>query len=222
MTMIEGLESRVFLSTTPTAPVLFNPAVRADRLEVKAALLKFRSDIFACDAKLVRDTTALRKNTAKGDTSLDASLAQLHTDVQAMRSALRVDRLTESANALADESAIKLDIRQIIKDRGNATAVAADRVKLQADRIQLQNDLIAGLDSRVATRQAAEMTLSNDTDAIVNAANADPGASAAMKTAALTFGTDKATCNTTFAADLAGIAAARAQLVADLTAAQST
>lgn len=222
MAIIEGLESRVLLSATTAAPVLFNPTVKADRLAVKAALLKFRSDIFACDAKLLRDTTAIKKNLAKGDTSLDASFLQLHNDVKAMRSALRVDRLTESATALADESAIKLDIRQIIKDRGNATAVAADRVKLQADRIQLQNDLIAGLDSRVATRQAAEATLSNDVDAIVNAANADPNASAALKTAALTFATDKTTCNTTLAADLTGIAAARAQLVADLTAAQST
>jgi hypothetical protein len=219
--MIEGLESRVFLSATPAAPMLFNPRVRADRLAVRAALLKFRSDIFACDAKLLRDTTALKRNIAKGDTSLDASLAQLHTDVQAMRTALRVDRLTEAANALADESAIKLDIRQIIKDRGNVTALPADRAKLMADRIKLQNDLIAGLDSRVATRQAAQTTLSNDVSAIVTAANADPNASAALKTAAQTFSTDKTTCNTTLAADLAGIAAARTQLVADLTAAQS-
>ena len=222
MTMIEGLESRVFLSATPAAPLLFNATVKADRLAIKAALLKFRSDIFACDAKLLRDTIAIKKNLAKGDTSLDASFLQLHNDVKAMRTALRVDRLTESANALADESTIKLDIRQIIKDRGNATALAADHVKLRADRIQLQNDLIAGLDSRVATRQAAEATLSTDVDAIVTAANADPNASAALKTAAQAFATDKTTCNAMFAADLAAIAAARTQLVADLTAAQST
>ena len=222
MMMIEGLESRVFLSAAPTAPLLFNAAVKADRLAVKAALLKFRSDIFACDAKLLRDTTAIKKNLVKGDTSLDASFLQLHNDVKAMRSALRVDRLTESAAALADESAIKLDIRQIIKDRGNVTAEAADHTKLLADRIQLQNDLIAGLDSRVATRQAAEATLSTDVDAIVTAANADPNASAALKTAAQAFATDKTTCNAMFAADLAAIAAARTQLVADLTAAQST
>jgi len=222
MTMIEGLESRVFLSAAPAAPTLFNATVKADRLAVKAALLKFRSDIFACDAKLLRDTTAIKKNLAKGDTSLDASFLQLHNDVKAMRSALRVDRLTESANALADESTIKLDIRQIIKDRGNVTAEAADHTKLRADRIQLQNDLIAGLDSRVATRQAAEATLSTDVDAIVTAANADPNASAALKTAAQAFATDRTTCNATFAADLAAIAAARTQLVADLTAAQST
>ena len=220
MTMIEGLESRVLLSVTP-APVLFNSTIKADRLDVKAALLKFRSDIFACDAKLLRDTVGLRKNIAKGDTSLNASLSQLHTDVQAMRSALRVDRLTESANALADESAIKLDIRQIIKDRGNTTALVADRAKLLADRIKLQTDLIAGLDSRVATRQAAQATLSSDVDAIVTAADADPNASAALKAAAQTFATDRTTCNATFAADLAAIATARSKLVADLTAAQS-
>jgi hypothetical protein len=221
MAMIEGLESRVFLSVTP-APMLFNPTVRAQRLMVKADLLKFRSDIFACDAKLLRDRIAIRKDLAKGDTSLDASFLTLQNDVKTMRSALRVDRLTESANALADESVIKLDIRQIIRDRGNTTAEATDHTKLRADRIQLQNDLIAGLDSRIATRQAAETTISNDVSAIVTAANADPNASAALKAAAQTFATDRTTCLTTLSADLQAVAAARTTLVADLTAAQST
>lgn len=219
--MIEGLESRVFLSVTP-APMLFNATVKSDRLMVKADLLKFRSDIFACDAKLLRDRIAIRKDLAKGDTSLDASFLTLQNDIKTMRSALRVDRLTESANALADESAIKLDIRQIIRDRGNATAEVADHAKLLTDRIQLQNDLIAGLDSRIATRQAELPTISNDVDAIVTAANADPNASAALKAAAQTFATDRTTCITTLTADLGVIATARTQLVADLTAAQST
>lgn len=220
MAMIEELESRVFLSTTP-APVLFNNTVKADRLAVKAALLKFRSDIFACDSRLLRDTITIHRALAKGDTSLNAAFLTLHTDVQAMRTALRVDRLTEAANALADESVIKLDIRQIIRDRGNATAETADHTKLRGDRIQLQNDLIAGLDSRVATRQADEMTISAAAAAIVTAAQQDPNGTSALTTAAQTFATDRSTCLTTMSTDLQAIAAARTQLVADLTAAQS-
>src|SRR5207302_2604069 len=131
-------------------------------------------------------------------------------------------RLAEAANALADESAIKLDIRQILRDRGNPTALAADRAKLRTDRIQLQNDLIAGLDQRVATRQQFLTTISDDVDAIVTAANNDASASDALKAAAATFATDRTNCITTFTADLQAISAARAQLVSDLTAAQST
>lgn len=219
MAMIEGLESRVFLSVAPT---LFNATVKADRLAVKAALLKFRSDSFACDAKLLRDTIAIKKDLAKGDTSLVTPFQTLHDDVQAMRSALRVDRLTEAANALADESVIRLDIRQIIRDRANATAEAADHAKLMTDRIKLQTDLIAGLDSRIATRQGEETTISNDVSAIVTAANNDPNASSALKSAAQTFATDRTTCITTLTADLQAVAAARTTLVADLTAAQSS
>ena len=218
--MIETLESRTLLSVSPV-PVLFNATIRADRLAVKAELLKFRSDIFSCAAMLLRDTQAIRHNIAKGDTSLVAPFQQLHADLKAMRSALRVDRLTESANALADESVIKHDIIQIIKDRGNVTAEVADHAKLLADRIQLQNDLIAGLDSRIATRQADETTLSNDVDAIVTAANNDPNASAALLAAVTTFANDRITCLSTFTTDLQGIEAARTTLVNDLTAAQS-
>ena len=218
---IEGLESRVFLSTTPV-PVLFNPTIKADRLVVRADLLRFASDIFACDVKLFRDNRTINKDTAKGDTSLVAPFQTLHADVAAMQKALRLDRLTEAANALADESVIKLDIRQIIINRGNATAEAGDHAKLTSDRIKLQNDLIAGLDSRIATRLSYLSTISNDVSAVVTAADNVPNASAALKAAAATFATDRTTCLGTLTSDLQAIAAARANLVADLTAAQTT
>ena len=83
--MIETLESRTLLSVS-SVPVLFNPTIRADRLAVKAELLKFRSDIFSCQAMLLRDTQAIRHDLAKGDTSLVASFQQLHADTRAMRS----------------------------------------------------------------------------------------------------------------------------------------
>jgi hypothetical protein len=217
--LCEGLESRVLLSTTP--PV-FNPTVKADRLAIRAELLKFRSDIFACASTLLKDRIAINKDTAKGDTSLVGPFQTLRTDLNAFHTALREDRLAEAANALADESTIKLDLRQILIDKGNATALAADHAKLMTDRIQLQNDLIAGLDTRIATRQSYLPTISSDVDAIVTAANNDPNASDALKAAVATFSTDRTNCITTLTSDLQDIETTRAQLVADLTAEQST
>jgi len=217
--MIENLESRLLLSSSS---IVFNPTVKADRLVVRADLLKFRSDIFFTQAKLLVDTQAIKHNVAKGDTSLVAPFAQLHSDVKAMRLALQKDRLAESAAALADESQIKLDHLQILKDRNDATAEAADHAKLVSDRIKLQNDLVAGLDARIATRQAQLPVISADVDAIVTAANNDPNASAALKAAATAFGDDRTSRLATLTADLQAIEAARTQLVADMTAAQNS
>ncbi len=217
--MIENLESRLLLSSSS---IVFNPTVKADRLVVRADLLKFRSDIFLTQAKLLVDTQAIKHNVAKGDTSLVAPFAQLHSDVKAMRLTLREDRLAESAAALADESQIKLDQLQILKDRHDATAEAADHAKLVSDRIKLQNDLVAGLDARIATRQAQLPVISADVDGIVTAANNDPNASAALKSAATAFGDDRTARLATLTADLQAIEAARTQLVADMTAAQNS
>ena len=219
--LIEALEKRELLSVSPV-PVLFNPTIKADRLAVKADLLHFRGDVFAFESKLLKDLIAVKKNLAVGDTSLVAPFAQLHADVKAMRSQLRVDRLTEAANALAAESVIKMDIVQIIKDRGNATAEAADHAKLLADRVALQNALIAGLDARIATRQSFEGTISDDCEAIVTAAQNDPNASAALQAAAAAFASDRTACLDTLTSDLQAIETARTTLVNDLTAAQST
>jgi hypothetical protein len=205
------------LSATP----VFNFAVTADRLVARADLLHFESDILANDAKLLIDIQNIKKNVAKGDTSLKAPFAQLHADVGKMSTTLKEDRLTEAANALADESAIDLAYVQILKNKGNAAAEAADHTALRNDRIKLQNDLIAGLDSRIATREADEATISADTQAIVTAADNDPGATIGLKAAAATFAGDRVACINTLTADLQTISAARATLVAALTAEQS-
>ncbi len=215
---VEGLESRQFLSVTP----IFNATVAADRLVVRADLLHFESDIFANDAKLLIDTQNIKKNVAKGDTSLKAPFAQLHADARHMRLTLKEDRLTEAANALGDESVIKLDLVQILKDKGNVTAEAADHTKLLTDRVKLQNDLIAGLDARIATRQTDEATISADTQAIVTAADNDVQATDGLKAAAATFAADRVTCIETLTTDLQTIASAHTTLAAALAAEQST
>lgn len=216
---IEVMESRVLMSAAPT---LFSTAVRADRMVIRADLLKFQSDLLLSDAKLLVDEHAIKHNLAKGDTSLVAPFATLHTDAKAMNLALREERLTESANALADESTIRLDIVQILKDRHNSSAETADHAKLLADRITLQNALVAGLDARIATRTADEATISADTAAIVTAANNDPAATSGLQTAVATFSTDRISRLNTITTDLQTIQTARTNLVNDLTAEQGT
>lgn len=216
--LIETMESRTLMSAAPT---LFSLTVKVDRLMVRADLLKFQVDSLTGSAKLLVDTQNIKKNLATGDTSLVAAFDQYRADNKALHLALREDRLAEAANALADESVIKLDILQILKDKGNATAETADHTKLMNDRVKLQNDLIAGLDSRIATRQADETTIANDTQAIVTAANNDPQATSALQAAVNSFATDRTTKLATLTSDLQAVEAARTQLVTDLASEQS-
>lgn len=215
---VEGLESRLFLS----ASHVFNATVLADRLEVRGDLIKFKLDLFGEALRFKSDLRAVAKATPAGDTSLDASLATLKSDGKSLSSALKSERQVEAINVLRDEAAVKLDYRQILKDKGNATALAADRAKLLADRVQLQNDAIAGLDARIATRTAAESTISADTGAIVTAAAADPQKTAALTTAVDQFAVDRNAALTRLTNDLATITSARSALVAALTAEQGT
>jgi hypothetical protein len=209
---IEALESRTLLSATPSA------TAKLDRLQIRVDLLKFRADAFAGSAAILSDRLSMKADNVAAATTVTPLLTQLKNDAKAMRTALKVDRLTEAANALTDEATIATDLKQIILDKGNATALVTDQAKLKADRVQLQNDLIAGLDSRIATRQSYHDTLFNDTQAILAAANTDPNASAKLKTDVQTFVTDVDAKLDKMAADLTQIANDRAKLVADLSA----
>src|SRR5665213_472671 len=139
VTPIESLETRTLMSASG-AGALFNPTVAADRLVVRADLLRFRSDGLAADAALISDRVALRGDNVKAATTVTPLIQKLHADVKTMRVELQQDRLNEKVNVLKDESVILLDLRKIIIDRGNPTTVAADRVTLKTDRITLQND----------------------------------------------------------------------------------
>jgi hypothetical protein len=215
--MLHTLESRTLFTATPL-PALFDAAVLADRVAVRIDLLHFEADILAGSARLLADRKALKTAAPRGDTSLVAPFAQLAADNKTMQATLKADRLTESANALADESVIKLDILQIKKDKGNATAEAAAQTKLTNDRITLQTALIAGLDSRIATRTADAATITNDVNAIVTAADNDPAATQAFAAKAAVFAAQSTAILDKLTADLATITAARTKLVADLTA----
>ena len=58
-------------------------------------------------------------------------------------------------------------VKQLKADKGNESAVKADRAKLLADRIKLQQDMVAGLTARLTDRQNAYTTIFNDCQAIV-------------------------------------------------------
>jgi len=210
---IETLESRQLLSAS-----VFNATVAADRLAVRADLLQFRADFLSADATLLSDRTALKNDNVKAATTVVPLIKKLHTDAKTMGTQLLQDRLTERSNVLKDESVIVGDLVQILKDRGNATAVAADKTKLKADRVALQNDMIAGINTRLATRQAAHDQLVADGAAILTAAQTDPNASAQLKTDLTNWVNSFDSKLNTAQTDLTNLANARTKLANDLAA----
>ena len=210
---IEALESRTLLSASPV-----NATAKLDRLQIRVDLLKFRADAFAGSAAILSDRLSMKADNVAAATTVTPLLTQLKNDAKAMRTALKIDRLTEAAQVLTDQATIATDLKQILLDKGNATALAADQTKLHTDRLQLQNDLLAGLDARIATRQTYRDTLFNDTQTILAAANTDPNASDKLKADVQTFVTDVDGKLDKLAADLTKLSADRAKLVADLSA----
>jgi hypothetical protein len=210
---LESLESRSMMSASP-----FSTQVEIDRLNIRAALLKFRFDGVTATAKLVADCSALQAADVKQDTTLAPLFKQLHKDVKAMRHTLDLDRLSETSAVLKDESVIVAELEQYVADDGNQAARTADRKVLRADRIQLQNDEIAGLNARLATRQSEQTALTADLNAITTALGTDTGASTALQTAVNAFVADRSASLITFQSDLQSIISARIQLVSDLNA----
>jgi len=200
------------------APVLFNSVVKADRAVVQSELAKFSVDIAYCSTRLTADTRALNKAGVKGVTGAPALIATLKSDISMMRTALKVDRLTQEANALTQEAVIKLDIRQILIDKKNTSAETTDHAKLLMDRATLQNVLITGLSTRIDTRMTDEGIITTAANAVVAAVQADTGASVALQAAATKFGDDESACLTKLATDLTNISNSRTTLMNDLTA----
>lgn len=213
---LEGLESRMLMSSS--LPHYQDATVTLDKAIVKGELLKFEADILITGAQLKVDYKGIKKTTAAGDTSLTADFTQLKTDFASQSSQLKTDRLAESSAALADESKIKADIVQIRKDKGNASALIADHAQLRADRVQLETDLVAGINSRIATRQSFETTLSNDLAKIQTDATADTKGSTAFETAVTAYVTAGDARLTLMVNDLTAIATARDNLAAAIAA----
>ena len=113
------------------------------------------------------------------------------------------------------------DRLQILNDKGNASAEKTDHAKLKADFTKAQNDMIAGLNSRIATRQTFYTTIDNDEQSIITAVQSDPHASAKLQADVKKWISDKTTNMATLLADLQKLSADRTQLVADLNASSS-
>jgi hypothetical protein len=214
---LESLESRSMMSASPISTQL-----QIDRLDVRAALLKFRYDVVTTSATLIADCSALQAADLKQDTTLAPLFTALHKDVKAMRHTLDLDKLTESAAVLNDESVIDTELVKYAQDSGNEAARTADRIQLRKDHIQLQTDEIAGLNARLTTRETEQTALTNDLNAITTALGSDTNASAVLKTAVSTFVTDRTSSLVLFETDLKAVVAARTQLAADLTASLSS
>jgi hypothetical protein len=214
--LFETLESRSFMSASA-----FSTQVQIDQLNVRAALLKFRSDVAASTATLLADCSALQAADLKGDSTLAPLFKALRKEVKTMQHTLKADRLTESAAVLKDESVVVSEVAQYVSDAGNPTARAADRIQIRKDRIQLEDDEIAGLNARLATRESEQTALTADLNAITTALGTDTGASPALQTAVSDFATDRTASLALFQTDLHAIISARTQLAADLTASLS-
>lgn len=209
---VESLEGRTFLSASA-----INLKVKIDRLEVKADLLKFRSDLASTTATLLGDLQTMKTDGLKNDTTLLPLYKTFRSDVTKMHMALYADNLTEKANVLNDESIIVKELIQILKDKhSNPGNVSADQQQLLAVRVQLQTDEIAGLNSRIATREIYFTTLSNDLTNLVTAAESDPNASPTLQGAISQFSMDRSNTLTTLTNDLTAIMNARTTLAGDL------
>jgi len=212
----ETLESRTLMSVSP-----ISTQVAADRLQIKADLLQFKSDVLHNTAVILGDVTVLKADGLKNDPTFVPLFKQLHTDLQSMWTQLRIDRLNEASNVLHDQSVIVTELRQLLLDQGNPTAVAADRAQLLTDHIQLQNDEIAGLTSRITTRETDYSTIFADLGAISAAVTGDTTASPALLAEVQKFTADRTNCLNTMTTDLQNLINDRTQLVTDLTALQS-
>jgi hypothetical protein len=216
----EALESRTLMSAS-AATIALSQAVQLDHLQIRQDLLTFKSDVLNCFITMKGDLSLLKGDNLKAATTVTPLVAKFRADMKAMRSELLSDRLTQRANALADESVIVGDLKKIVQDRGNDTAEAADHAQLLTDRIKLQTDMIAGLNTRLTTRQNDYTTLFNDMSAILTAAQSDPNAGPKLVTDLQKWSADKTTCLNTMTTDISKLIADRTQLVSDLTAMQT-
>lgn len=205
-----------------SATALFSPALREDQLQITADLAQFRSDCLHDTALLMGDITTIKADDPKQVTTLGPLVKKMRADMSAMRTQLAEDRYAQFSAMAADESLIFKEMEQMIIDRKDPTALAADRSQLLADGIKFQDDAIAGLNTRIATRTSAYTTLFADAQAIVTAVDSDTGASSALQAAVTKWGTDKTMSLNTMTTDLAKLVADRTKLATDLTTALET
>jgi len=110
-----------------------------------------------------------------------------------------------------------VELKQMLHDKNNPTALAADKTQLTADRVQLQTDMVGGLTQRLTDRQAQTAAILADTQAILTALPTS-GASAKLTADVTQWLGDKGAALNRITADLLKISADRSQLITDLNA----
>jgi hypothetical protein len=213
----ESFESRTLMSADPNSAV--NATIVADRAQIHADLLKFRSDALSAGATISTDLATLQADGVFNDSTLVPLFQTLKKDVKVMRFMLKGDRLEEANNVLKDELKICTDRHEYKHDHGDAHK--NDKHQLRDDHIKMQQDEIAGLNARLTTRQDEYTKIMADLNAIGTAAQNDPNASDQMKGDIQTFVTDGTNALNTMATDIQKLITDRTQLVNDLTAIQS-
>ena len=209
----ESMESRMLLSASPVST-----QVSLDRFAIKEDLLKFKADSISCTATLLADLKAMRADGLSSDSSLMNQFVTFHTDVKNMWAQLAAQRLAETSKVLGDEANILADKAKLIADKaaGDTAAVKADRARLLDDRVQLQTDEIAGLNNRLAVREADYNTIFNDLSVIESAVSNGTNASSALQGDVQQFLTDRRDGLNTMGTDIQAVITARVQLKADL------
>jgi hypothetical protein len=211
-TSFETLESRTLMSASP-----FDTAVKADRVQIRADLLKLDADFFADAGTLLTDNRALKADHLSSNTVLHPLVATLRSDVYSFDLALRADRLTEAANVITDEQVVVTELQKMFTDRKNPTALAADKSQLITDRANLQSAMVAGLTQRITDRESEISQITTDTQAILTALP-NSGANAKLTSDLTQFLTDKSAALTKITADLTKLSGDRTQLITDLNA----
>jgi hypothetical protein len=220
MNQIEPLESRVLMSASLASRAL-SQAVIDDRSQIRADLLKFRTDAFSCFATTSHDLNAITAAHPGNASTVLPPIRRMRKDLSQVRSALASDHLADRSNVVADESLIIAKRRRVLLDHDKPAALVTDRQLLSAGLIRLQQDMLAGLDMRIAARQSDYNTIFNDGQVIINAVQSDPVGGTKVQGALATFVNDRTACINTLMPELQLVAADREQLATDLTAMQS-
>jgi hypothetical protein len=208
---LEPLESRLLMSVSPV-----DLQVTLDQAQVTADLVKFRADAAGCDVTLLADCQALKLAGLGNNATMLSLFTTLHTDLTQMQAQLAADRLAQSVAVLQAQANVNTDIERMIVNRDNPTALTADRALLLRDRVAVQQDDIAGLNTRIATRQTDYNTISADLQAISTAAWGDAGVSHRLTLAVQKFDADRTAKLATMMTDLTKVQTDRTTLSNDL------
>lgn len=216
--LFEALESRTLLSASISP---FTAAIAADRVKIGIDLLQLRVDIAAGCTALLTESAALKADGLAANPTLAPLFKTLQTDATTWQLKLASDRLDEASNVVADEQAVVQVQLKMLADKGNPTAIAADKTQLKTDRIQMQTDMVAGLNQRLADRQSFQTQLFADCTAISNALGT-AGISTQLAADITAWITSRENLLTTITSDLTTLLADRQQLITDLTASENS